>query len=241
MNPGIVPRAVSMLFDNKADMEAGGNGKTTVCISVEVLEIYNEEVRDLLAPSKKGGESGRESSILLALGKAVHNTRVIANTKRDVSWTLNKAQKKRCVKATKLNANSSRSHLIFTLHFETKDKETGLVRRRGKLHVCDLAGSERLSKSGATGTLREETKFINSSLTSLSNVIEKLQAGANHVPYHESKLTYLLKNSLEGNSKCLAVICCNPLSAHFKEGMCSLRFAKKVSSIGLKAKGNSYC
>lgn len=87
----------------------------------------------------------------------------------------------------------------------------------------------------------KETKSINSSLSVLSNVIEKLQAGSSSVPYRESKLTFLLQNSLGGNSKTLAIVCCNPHAAHFHESLCSIRFAEKVNKVELKAMANVKC
>jgi kinesin family member C1 len=87
----------------------------------------------------------------------------------------------------------------------------------------------------------KETKSINTSLSVLSNVIEKLQAGDPSIPYRESKLTFLLKNSLGGNSKTLAIVCCNPHPAHFHESLCSIRFAEKVNKVELKAMANFTC
>lgn len=84
----------------------------------------------------------------------------------------------------------------------------------------------------------EESKNINKSLSVLSNVIERLQAGDSNVPFRESKLTFLLKNSLMGNSKTLAIVCCNPSAEHFHESLSSLRFAEKVNRIDLKAVAN---
>ena len=192
-----------------------------------------------------------------------------ATSEKDVMNVLALAQSRRCVKATESNAESSRSHMVFTLHFSCTTK--GGIKREGKLNICDLAGSERLSKSGANsivqvshayslcvlyplsetpnkccffspqGDLMKETKNINSSLSVLSNVIEKLQAGSSSIPYRESKLTYLLKNSLGGNSKTLAIVCCNPHAAHFHESLCSIRFAEKVNKVELKAMANFKC
>jgi len=241
-NPGIVTRAVNKLFDTKSAIEGGGvcgvGGDATVDISVELLEIYNERVRDLLAPD--AGPSGKELNLRLNSNEAVGNVLVSANSREEVRDIMDLAQRRRCVKATQSNAESSRSHMIFTLHFVLRHGNSGLI-RRGKLHVCDLAGSERLSKSGSMGTLLKETKHINTSLAVLSNVIEKLQGNDKHVPYRESKLTYLLKNSLGGDSKTLAIVCCNPLPAHFGESMCSLRFAAKANRVELKATGNFSC
>lgn len=87
----------------------------------------------------------------------------------------------------------------------------------------------------------KETKSINSSLSVLSNVIEKLQAGSSSIPYRESKLTFLLQNSLGGNSKTLAIVCCNPSASNFHESLCSIRFAAKVNKVELKAMANFSC
>ena len=91
------------------------------------------------------------------------------------------------------------------------------------------------------GSLFEETKNINKSLSVLSNVIERLQAGDKVIPFRDSKLTFLLKDSLSGNSKTLAIVCCNPLADHVSESVSSLRFAAKVNRVDLKAVANVSC
>jgi hypothetical protein len=154
----------------------------------------------------------------------------------DLLEILSLAQTKRCVRATKSNEESSRSHLLFTVNFDLFSEKAPA--RHGKLHICDLAGSERLSKSESEGESLKETQHINSSLSKLSHVIEKLQDKATHVPYRDSKLTYILRNALGGDSKTLAIICCNPLSDHFKESLCSLRFAERASRVELKKMAN---
>lgn len=151
---------------------------------------------------------------------------------------VDKAQKRRCVKATKSNKESSRSHLIFTIHIHLHSNG---VSRKGKLHICDLAGSERLDKSESVGSTLKETQHINKSLSTLSNVVEKLQSESKHVPYRDSKLTYLLRDSLGGDSKTLAIVCCNPVESHFQETLCSLRFASKVNRVELKSEKNFSC
>jgi hypothetical protein len=154
----------------------------------------------------------------------------------DLLEILSLAQTKRFVRATKSNEESSRSHLLFTVNCDVFAEKAPA--RHGKLHICDLAGSERLSKSESVGVSLKETQHINSSLSNLSHVIEKLQDKATHVPYRDSKLTYLLRNSLGGDSKTLAIICCNPLSDHFQESLCSLRFAQRASRVELKKMAN---
>ena len=237
-NPGLITKAIKKLFESKRNVEATSKGATTVHISVELLEIYNEQVRDLLG-EKKGTAGYANINLALTSNEAVGNVVYDATDEVDVGNVLEKAQKRRCVKATKSNAESSRSHLIFTLNF-TVSNSSG-IQRKSKLSICDLAGSERLSKSESQGSARKEAQHINKSLSSLSNVIEKLQQKSKHVPYRESKLTYLLHNSLGGDSKTLAIVCCNPLADHFPESTCSLRFAQKLNKVELKALGNVSC
>jgi kinesin family protein C1 len=147
-NEGIISRSVSKLFEAKREMEALSRGETKVNLCVELLEIYNEQVRDLLAPNS--GPNGREVNLKVTSKEVVGNIIVATSTKEDVMHVLELAQKRRCVKATMSNAESSRSHMLFTIHFNVETSDG--VSRTGKLHVCDLAGSERLSKSGAAAT-----------------------------------------------------------------------------------------
>jgi hypothetical protein len=231
---GLIYRSVSKLFQAKRDLEAGTGG-LLVDMSVELLEIYNENIRDLLSLKKVDPTTG--GGLRIQSNESVGNVVATADSEEDVLTILDLAQSRRCVKATNSNAESSRSHMIFTIHFDVlsrKHKHNAPV-RSGKLHICDLAGSERLGKSGSHGNLLKETQAINKSLMNLSNVIEKLQAGDAHIPYRDSKLTHLLQNSLGGDSKTLCVVCCNPLPEHFNESLCSLRFASKVSRVELKA------
>mmetsp|Transcript_16885 Transcript_16885/g.40873 ORF Transcript_16885/g.40873 Transcript_16885/m.40873 type:complete len:1043 (-) Transcript_16885:42-3170(-) len=230
---GIISRAIRKLFNSKAHIEELSRGNKQVSLSVELLEIYNENVRDLLTTGKE------QTNLKVVANKAVGSTHVSVSSEKDVFRILDKAQQRRCVKATGSNETSSRSHMLFTVVFSVKSKDGSI--QTGKLNVCDLAGSERLGKSGANnvgGSLLNETKHINLSLSTLSNVIEKLQSGDKNVPFRESKLTSLLQNSLDGNSKTLCIVCANPLQAHFHETLCSLRFASKISKVELKAQQN---
>jgi len=230
-NEGIIYRAVRKLFAAKQDIEIESSASSTVEISVEMLEIYNEKLRDLLSKDMDELQIKTNSSN----DPVVDNILMAADSVDEVLQILEFAKERRCVRATNSNAESSRSHLVFTIHFSV---QTPNYTRAGKLHVCDLAGSERLSKSGSTGTLLKETKAINTSLSCLSNVIESLQGGNSHVPFRDSKLTHLLKDSLGGDSKTLAIVCCNPLPDHFNESLCSIRFAAKASRVELKSQNN---
>jgi kinesin family protein C1 len=164
----------------------------------------------------------------------VNNAVVEASTQDEVQGVLQLAQQRRCVKATKSNAESSRSHLLFTVRFELSSLINEEMNRQGVLHIVDLAGSERLDKSGSQGTLLTEAKHINTSLSALSHVIQKLQEKSDHIPYRDSKLTYLLRDSLGGDSKTLCIVCCSPHQAHFNESLNSIRFAANASKVELK-------
>lgn len=247
---GLIGRSIQKLFTAKSRIENLTQGKHVVSLSVEMIEIYNENVRDLLVAAEKNqvnnnAKRARRDSFIRMNDKeaVVGNVTVLsADSNEAVMNILATAQQRRCVRATNSNAESSRSHLLFTIHFVVRNQSgKGDVVRRSKLNICDLAGSERLNKSGATGNALRETQNINSSLSVLSTVIEKLQAKSNHVPFRDSKLTYLLQDSLGGDSKTLAIICCNPLSSHYQESLCSLRFATKVAKVDLKAKGSVEC
>ncbi|KAG8863229.1 kinesin-like nuclear fusion protein [Serendipita sp. 405] len=136
-----------------------------------------------------------------------------------------------------MNQRSSRSHSVFTLRVSGSNTVTGET-CEGCLNLVDLAGSERLSSSGAANDKDrlKETQAINKSLSALGDVIAALGVAgesaskAIHIPYRNSKLTYLLQNSLGGNSKTLMILNLSPMAAHLSESLCSLRFATKVNN-----------
>ena len=143
-NEGIIARAVKKLYEAKTEIEATSRGDSQVSMSVELLEVYNEKVCDLLAP--KSGPDGREMNLKVTSQEVFGNAIVSTTDEDEVMQILALAQSRRCVKATASNSESSRSHMLFTIHFEVTNKDGSI--RKGKLNVCDLAGSERLSKSG---------------------------------------------------------------------------------------------
>jgi kinesin family member C2/C3 len=140
INEGIICRTVRKLYDEKQKIIDLSRGKSNITISVELLEIYNEKVRDLLSSNKE--------DLKVTSNEVVGNILVETNSVDDVLRVLQLAQSRRCVKATQSNQVSSRSHMIFTIHFQVV-MEDGVTIRTGKVHICDLAGSERLSHSGA--------------------------------------------------------------------------------------------
>lgn len=227
---GMIPRATKMIYETVHKLK---EKSWTYTMEGNFIEVYNEELHDLLTPTKdqrkldiRHDEARRTTTVLNCKS-------VTLDSEDTVEIMLNEAQKNRSVAATKSNERSSRSHSVFTLKLNGENSATR-ERCEGTLNLVDLAGSERLKSSGAEGDRMKETQNINTSLKSLGDVIEALGTGQKHIPYRNSKLTYLLKNSLGGNSKTLMFVMVSPLEAHLNETLSSLRFATKVSQAQLK-------
>lgn len=225
---GMIPRATKMIYDTVNKLK---EKSWTYTMEGNFVEVYNEELHDLLTSAKEA-EGKRKPEIR---HDEVRRTTTVVNCKSvsldsedTVEQMLKHAQNNRSVAATKANERSSRSHSVFILKLIGENSATH-ERCEGTLNLVDLAGSERLKHSGAEGDRMKETQNINKSLTCLGDVIEALGKGNGHIPYRNSQLTYLLKNSLGGNSKTLMFVMVSPLEAHLKETLTSLRFATKVS------------
>ncbi|CAI5712436.1 unnamed protein product [Peronospora effusa] len=224
---GIVGRAILHIFAGIDDLRSSGWSFVT---SLELVEIYNETLRDLLAPA----ESTDKIDLRLdSEGKiAVVNSCIRKVQSSQEAWSLLQgAMSKRLTKSTKLNDRSSRSHCVITFRLSGKNSLTG-DQRTGVINLVDLAGSERLSKSGSDSNkeLLKEATSINKSLSALGNVICALAKKSTHVPFRDSKLTYFLSSSLGGDSKTLMICNLSPLGNHRDETLNSLRFAKMVNS-----------
>ncbi|KAK1372064.1 kinesin-like protein KIN-14G [Heracleum sosnowskyi] len=146
--------------------------------------------------------------------------------------------KNRAKSATSMNARSSRSHSILTIHVRGTDVKTGSF-LRGSLHLVDLAGSERIDRSQATGDTLKEAQHINKSLSALGDVISSLSQKSAHIPYRNSKLTQVLQSSLGGQAKSLMFIQLNPDLTSFSESLSTLKFAERVSGVELGAARSS--
>ncbi|XP_058771670.1 kinesin-like protein KIN-14C isoform X1 [Vicia villosa] len=224
---GLIPRSLEQIFLVSQSLKDQGWKYT---MQASVLEIYNETIRDLLAPAENPGK--KYNIIHDANGK---NTYVPDLTIVDVcgadeiSTLLNRAAQSRSVGRTQMNEQSSRSHFVFTLRISGINENTE-QQVQGVLNLIDLAGSERLSKSGATGDRLNETKAINKSLSCLSDVIFALAKKEDHVPFRNSKLTTLLQPCLGGDSKTLMFVNISPDPTSTGESLCSLRFAARVNS-----------
>ena len=222
-NPGINLRALIELFRLRDERD----GEYQVALSN--MEIYCDQVRDLLAPPSRAGQAMDLKSV--GDGAYVPGlTTIEVHSPADVVDALSKAKENRSVTATKMNQESSRSHSVVCIEINGESPTLGRI--RGKLNLVDLAGSERISKSGASGQALKEAAAINTSLTALvsykpalcrdsllvlalssrrlgwqGNVINGLgktkgKKGRGHIPYRDSKLTYLLADSLGGDAKC---------------------------------------
>lgn len=223
---GMIPRATKMIYETVGKLK---EKSWTYTMEGTFVEVYNEELHDLLTPPKEQDPKKKPDIKHDEIRKTttVTNCKSVALDSEDtVEFMLNQAQKNRSVAATKSNEQSSRSHSVFTLKLIGENTVTG-ERCEGTLNLVDLAGSERLKQSGAEGDRMKETQNINTSLKSLGDVIEALGTGR-HIPYRNSKLTYLLRYSLGGNSKTLMFVMVSPLEAHLNETLSSLRFATKV-------------
>jgi kinesin family protein C1 len=198
-----------------------------------MLEIYNETIHDLLG--KGSLESAPKHEVKHEKGRTTVSDAVVLplTSPSQVFSLLSKASSKRSVAATLMNERSSRSHSVFTLRVRGSNAST-MESCDATLSLVDLAGSERLANSGSGDDAKrfKEAVSINKSLSSLSDVISALGAGkaATHIPYRNSTLTWLLKNSLGGNSKTLMLLALSPMAEHLGESLCSLRFASKVNS-----------
>ncbi|KAF1882011.1 hypothetical protein Lal_00038654 [Lupinus albus] len=234
---GLIPRSLEQIFQISQSLKDQG---WKYKMQASILEIYNETIRDLLANRSSGidpsrtenGVPGKQYTIKHDANGNTHVTDLtivdVCNVD-EISSLLQKAAQSRSVGRTQMNEQSSRSHFVFTLRICGTNENTE-QQVQGVLNLIDLAGSERLSRSGATGDRLKETQAINKSLSSLSDVIFALARKEEHVPFRNSKLTYLLQPCLGGDSKTLMFVNISPDPSSTGESLCSLRFAARVNA-----------
>ena len=250
---GIIPRAVEQILSQAKSMQ---KQKWRFTMTASFLEIYNEELKDLLVNmnegvvSKSSGMATRNQNqnqsklsikrerdgkgYVAGLRKIHIDTEDAEEGMRCLKNLMASAARARSVASTKMNAVSSRSHSVFMLHLNGVNQDDGTI-VEGAMNLCDLAGSERLDRSGAGSDAKrlKETQSINKSLSCLGDVFTALSNGSSHVPFRNSKLTYLLQDCLSGDGKALMFVNLSPTSESSSESLCSLRFAKRVNQVEL--------
>ena len=229
-NPGLTPRAIEEVM--RCVYEGGDKGKFSVKMEAYMLELYQEQINDLLLPPSKMKAPPKLDIKKDAKGwvTVTNSTVVPVGSKEDIMNVIDAGLSVRKTTSTKMNVESSRSHLIFSLIIETTDLQTQQV-TRGKLSFVDLAGSERVKKSGATGDTMKEAQAINKSLSALGDVISALADEKAHIPYRNHKLTMLMSDSLGGNAKTLMFVNVSPADGNLEETQNSLTYATRVRTI----------
>lgn len=234
---GIIPNSFRHIFERIAEESS----TKQFMVYASYLEIYNEEIRDLLAADPKNRLELKENLETGVYVKDLISRQVTGAAEIDA--VMQQGKKNRSVGATLMNQTSSRSHSMFTITVEACSNAVGVDGKQhicvGKLNLVDLAGSERQSKTGATGDRMKEATKINLSLSALGNVISALVDGkSQHIPYRDSKLTRLLQDSLGGNAKTVMIANCGPADYNYNETLSTLRYANRAKNIKNKPKIN---
>uniref|UniRef100_A0A4W4EQ43 Kinesin motor domain-containing protein n=1 Tax=Electrophorus electricus TaxID=8005 RepID=A0A4W4EQ43_ELEEL len=255
---GIIPRAVRQLFQGvqqrQREAQEAGVAPPEFKVSAQFLELYNEEILDLFDSARDPEARGRKSNIKIhedssgGICTSGVTSRLVAS-EEELLQCLKLGALSRTTASTQMNAQSSRSHAIFTVHLcqmrvctqpDRSGAADGSVAQpeyetlTAKFHFVDLAGSERLKRTGATGERAREGISINCGLLALGNVISALgdqSKKAGHVPYRDSKLTRLLQDSLGGNSRTVMIACVSPSDRDFMETLNTLKYANRARNI----------
>jgi len=225
---GMMPQVVDYLFN---EIKKQTSPTKSFKVKVQYIELYNGKARCLLSPKKENLEVKQNTAKNFYVKGAMS---VEVTNWDECIEQFNAGTDRRCTASTELNAHSSRSHALFTLQVESFDTEhdsTSPIVMTSKINIVDLAGSEKLSKTGATGDTMQEGCNINLSLSALATVIDKIVKRDKHIPYRGSPLTMLLKDSLGGNSKTVMFANCGPSDNNISETISTLRFAERAKQI----------
>ncbi|XP_062307203.1 uncharacterized protein si:dkey-96l17.6 isoform X2 [Osmerus eperlanus] len=233
-SPGIMPRAFNAIFDIVQE----NAGKFDFKVSAYMLELYNDQLQDLLASGPEGRGRRLEikrnrKGLVFAQGADTRD----ASSATELFALFQQACANRHISSTKMNVESSRSHLIVGIVVEGRNLTNGSV-SCGKLSLVDLAGSERAAKTGAKDHQLKEANSINKSLSALGDVISALSLELPHVPYRNSKLTQIMQDSLGGNAKTLMIANASPSECNVDETLTSLIYATRVKAITNNAQRN---
>ena len=247
---GIIPRLMKDLFNTATDRK----DTTVFSIQCSYVEIYMEQVRDLINPKlgnlklrevvstkkiKSQKQKGRVKTVKKSYVYIEGCTVCTVTNFTDMMKVLKKGDQHRITAATEMNQRSSRSHSVFIVNV-TQTNTAKQTRKSSKLFLVDLAGSEEVGRSGVTGLTLEQAKQINKSLSSLSHVIRALtdKKPYQHIPYRDSKLTRLLTDSLGGNSKTALILALSPSYDSLRETYSTLGFGARAKHVKNKARAN---
>ncbi|CAD8126966.1 unnamed protein product [Paramecium sonneborni] len=226
---GIIPRSLHNIFTH---IQMKSNSMTTFMVRASYLQIYNEQISDLLRPDHQQLNIREDKK----RGVFVENLSEWAvRSPPEIYQLMRRGNAKRVTASTRMNDTSSRSHAVFIITVEQiEETPEGKRAKVGKLNLVDLAGSERVRVTGATGIRLEESKKINQSLSALGNVIAALtefKQPKSHIPYRDSKITRLLEDSLGGNCKTTFMAMISPAIEAFNESLSTLKFANRAKNI----------
>ncbi|KAI8767400.1 kinesin protein KIF28P [Biomphalaria glabrata] len=245
INKGVVPLFCENIFKGIDEKKKSGD-KTEFEVTFSMLEIYNEQVRDLLDPNggnKRGGLRIRQHP---KSGFYVEDLLVVpVQSYKDIELKMDEGTRNRTVAATNMNATSSRAHTIVGITFVQKFRNAAGedTTKSALINLVDLAGSERAESTGATGDRLKEGAAINQSLSCLGNCIAALADKSSgklsvKVPFRDSVLTKLLKNALGGNSKTIMIAAISPADINYEESLSTLRYADRAKQIKTSATVN---
>ncbi|NWU41807.1 KIF9 protein, partial [Hylia prasina] len=228
-NRGIIPRAIQQVFKSAAEFL-----NILVTVRISYLEIYNEALFDLLAPALGRGCKDTQLAVMdgpqgvYVKGLSIHP---VSHEEEALHLLFEAGETNRVIAEHSLNKNSSRSHCIFTMYIECRSRDyTNHKCLKSKITLIDLAGSERLSKTGSEGQVRVEASYINKSLSFLEQLVIALaDPKREHIPFRQSKLTHVLKDSLGGNCNTVLVTNIYGEAEHVEETLSSLRFATRMN------------
>ncbi|XP_053568220.1 kinesin-like protein KIF28P [Bombina bombina] len=238
-NRGIIPVICEELFQA---IENNQEKDKRYQVTFSMLEIYNEQVTDLLSKTKKsGGLKVREDQ---NQGFYVDGLRLVpCESYAQIERLMEQGKKIRTTASTSMNANSSRSHMVITIHFKQIFLSEDIT-KQSSINLVDLAGSERQRSSGSEGDRLREGTSVNLSLTTLGNVISALAEATMgkkvlHIPYRDSVLTKLLQSALGGNSRTIMIAAISPADICYEETLSTLRYAERAKKIKNKAVVNA--
>ncbi|KAF3442909.1 hypothetical protein FNV43_RR16827 [Rhamnella rubrinervis] len=238
---GVIPRAVRQIFDTLEAQNADYSVKVTF------LELYNEEITDLLAPEDCSRSTEDRQKKPISLMEDGRGCVIVRGLEEEAVYSVNeiytlleRGASKRRTADTLLNKHSSRSHSVFSITIHVKEAVIGdeeLI-KCGKLNLVDLAGSENISRSGARESRAREAGEINKSLLTLGRVINALVEHSTHIPYRDSKLTRLLRDSLGGKTKTCVIATVSPSCHCLEETLSTLDYAHRAKNIKNKPEAN---